>query len=653
MLCGNTYIEGLKNVSLTGWDRGSFLFMKRFSQTIKVVLALFVAVFANGTLSTVVAAATPPDNTTTNITEVVTPPEEAIEPQEVVPGTEPALPAAPLLMQTESQFSSFGWPHYPPQDTLVVPVEPTIKDICGDEGDQYTIPTVVGVEYWLEKSGPDMRLTDGQTYNTNGASSVTIIAKAKHGYVFANNKDEKSWKLNFSDKCTICHRTASVGNPYVQIEVDDSAINGYGNGDHYLEHTGPVFPAVGVDGKWGDIIPPLPGEHNGRNWGAGQTIYNNDCIVPVELEVTPGPCTYYNTTSSVTIDLSGTAKNTTLVVKNSSGSVIKEWEIKTNNDGNVTSPSLPVQLSGLSAGAYTVEVVSTKDGVIATSSFTIELCYYTATPQEPKKLDLCYGDKDKIYIRDTEGVIYKVNDVEMSGWVKYEGEALVITAWAAPGYVLDAEAIATWTFDGSDFTNEQCLTITKTGKVASDTNHDGIIGVGDTVTWEITVTNTSDSECESFYVTVDDENATLENEGYIGYLGVGEHKTLTATSIITVADLQACKVTNTVIFSGWRAYKTRDIAETLRLSVSDEESSPLATGSATAEYTLICPTPGSGSGGTISVEGVSTTVPATIPATGSDSQGNPMFIILASIIAYGATFFLQQRRSLYAAARNK
>ena len=39
-------------------------------------------------------------------------------------------------------------------------------------------------------------------------------------------------------KVTICHRTNSNSNPYVQIEVAQSAVDGVSNGDHFLEHVG-------------------------------------------------------------------------------------------------------------------------------------------------------------------------------------------------------------------------------------------------------------------------------------------------------------------------------------------------------------------------------------------------------------------------------
>lgn len=90
-----------------------------------------------------------------------------------------------------------------------------------------------------------------------------------------------------NDDVTICHATNSVTNPYEQKTVDDSAVNGIGGGDHYLEHKGAVFNTSMHNGDhWGDIIPPLPGVHSGLNWDAqGQLIWNNDCSVKSSIKV--------------------------------------------------------------------------------------------------------------------------------------------------------------------------------------------------------------------------------------------------------------------------------------------------------------------------------------------------------------------------------
>src|SRR6185503_1075203 len=69
-------------------------------------------------------------------------------------------------------------------------------------------------------------------------------------------------------RVTICHRTNSVTNPYVKITVDEASVDGNegndnGQGDHLLEHLGPVFdannppPPPHNGDQWGDIIPPF------------------------------------------------------------------------------------------------------------------------------------------------------------------------------------------------------------------------------------------------------------------------------------------------------------------------------------------------------------------------------------------------------------
>jgi hypothetical protein len=97
-----------------------------------------------------------------------------------------------------------------------------------------------------------------------------------------------------NDKVTICHRRAAVTNPYgpQAITVDQSSIfnngivpNGHGT------HTGPIFPATGPDGKWGDIIPPFDG-YPGQNFTAeGQAILANNCQIPGPPPTTGPPGT--------------------------------------------------------------------------------------------------------------------------------------------------------------------------------------------------------------------------------------------------------------------------------------------------------------------------------------------------------------------------
>lgn len=98
------------------------------------------------------------------------------------------------------------------------------------------------------------------------------------------------------DKVKICHRTDAQSNPYIEETVDQDSVDGNldndnGKGDHYAEHTGPVWYEGIEDHSWGDIIPPIEGVHDGLNWTPeGQAFYNNGCnaLVPTETpEATP------------------------------------------------------------------------------------------------------------------------------------------------------------------------------------------------------------------------------------------------------------------------------------------------------------------------------------------------------------------------------
>jgi hypothetical protein len=100
-----------------------------------------------------------------------------------------------------------------------------------------------------------------------------------------------------SANVTICHRTNSDTNPYVQITVDESAVDGLGGGsDHLGAHTGPVWDSTlkAQHIKWGDIIPPFDMNGDPRpdqtliaNWPAGQAIFENGCapLAPPEPEL--------------------------------------------------------------------------------------------------------------------------------------------------------------------------------------------------------------------------------------------------------------------------------------------------------------------------------------------------------------------------------
>jgi uncharacterized repeat protein (TIGR01451 family) len=91
-------------------------------------------------------------------------------------------------------------------------------------------------------------------------------------------------------KIRICHATDSNAHPYVDPVVNISS-SGHLQGGHDTEHLGPLWPATGDDGKWGDIIPPYTyGDfvYEGHNWtDEGQAIYNAGCKTPDETEHDP------------------------------------------------------------------------------------------------------------------------------------------------------------------------------------------------------------------------------------------------------------------------------------------------------------------------------------------------------------------------------
>lgn len=293
----------------------------------------------------------------------------------------------------------------------------------------------------------------------------------------------------------------------------------------------------------------------------------------------------------------------------------------------------------LSEGEHSIVIYA--DGVIiASSTFAIDCVQdITVTPTPPAAFDRCYSNVDSVRIPKTEGVAYLINGVDASDeFVEYNGTAIVVTPIAKAGYVLTSNTPESWTFNATNFTNKNCITVTKTGMTPTDTNGDGVLSVGDLVTWTITVTNTSsEAIADWFYITASDPGTTLENNGLIGVLDAGKSASLTATKALTASDLAACKVSNTANYDVWFNYF--------------EDGTPynhLQNGTASALVNFTCPTPGSGSSTTTTATPVlvSTSLPAQLPATGPTSIRTPIMIILAGILAYGAAFFMQNRRNI-------
>lgn len=162
------------------------------------------------------------------------------------------------------------------------------------------------------------------------------------------------------DQVTICHRTNSNSNPYVQNTPD---VSGVLNG-HADQHTGPVWdPTLKAQHiKWGDVIPPFdytqgPGvlHFDGLNWTTeGQALYKNDCQ-PLE----PPPEQQYGSIT-VTKVVSGLP----LVGNPVGGTVPDGFTVHVScDDGTEQDVTFPV-----SGGAGTPATI---DGIEAGSSCTV------------------------------------------------------------------------------------------------------------------------------------------------------------------------------------------------------------------------------------------------------------------------------------------
>src|SRR4029078_3770360 len=81
-----------------------------------------------------------------------------------------------------------------------------------------------------------------------------------------------------SEKVAYCDRTTSLVKPYRLVTSAPDSIVAEGHGSH----TGPVFPAFGPDGQWGDIIPPFDYDNGqqhfaGLNWPGGSAVLDAAC----------------------------------------------------------------------------------------------------------------------------------------------------------------------------------------------------------------------------------------------------------------------------------------------------------------------------------------------------------------------------------------
>ncbi|TAL14140.1 hypothetical protein EPN95_04000 [Patescibacteria group bacterium] len=303
-------------------------------------------------------------------------------------------------------------------------------------------------------------------------------------------------------KITICHRTDSVTNPYDSISVDVSAADG-GNdhGDHYSEHQGPLASSQtyaqtlkNAHQDWGDIIPPVPGHHNGLNWTTlGQAMYNNDCNYVTQVE--PTAPTFVDPTCDS--DGSYTIPTKTGVV------------YKINGNSNPTPAGTYTATNGQTV---TINAYATNSGYLLTGTvtWTHTFAIKGECTTEVSTVDVTFVDptcdtSGSYTIPTKTGVVYKINgNIVTAGTYKVEpGDSVTVNAFpASSAYTLTGTT--TWSHDFT--TPEDCntnetvanihygvacsdkgavVTLTNDGTAAGDATVNGeviTVGIGATVT---------------------------------------------------------------------------------------------------------------------------------------------------------------------------
>jgi LPXTG-motif cell wall-anchored protein len=172
---------------------------------------------------------------------------------------------------------------------------------------------------------------------------------------------------NPEHQVTLCHRTDSYSNPYVEITVDVASVL---NTEGHDSHNGPVFyPEIPKHTEWGDIIPAFdfgPGEqYAGKNLPEGQAILDAGCVVESATTTTS------ESTTSTSEGSTTTSESTTSTTE---GSTTTEASTTTSDSSTTTSTTdRPI----------TTEATPVSDQGITTGSSTSTPVQGAVTPVEP------------------------------------------------------------------------------------------------------------------------------------------------------------------------------------------------------------------------------------------------------------------------------
>lgn len=366
--------------------------MKRFSQTLRISLALFLAMFSTSALPTASAYALED----VIAEQAVTEPTEAVE---------------------------------------IPPAEPVVEDAIDTPGIE--VPVV---------ENPDVTPAEQIVQEVPFEAPQLFAADNSRQAKPDKEKEEDEEDAVVEPKVTICHRTASYTNPYVELTVDQNAIDGLaGNSgneaDHYGEHKGPLFSSsLPKHTEWGDIIPAITGVHSGQNLAdGGQALLENGCTVAVELEVEVAACVIGDSTNgSLTIWVYGSAKGSKVSV------IMGEDDIATFNNVNENT-DMPLQVTGLGAGDYTVTLTKGNDDPIS-KTVSIEECDAVEIPLPVPTVDNPCGARNAAWVVPV--------DTDQYTWELTEGNELVVTT--IPPYVFPNEKNS-YNYGTPEDDNEPCV----------------------------------------------------------------------------------------------------------------------------------------------------------------------------------------------------
>lgn len=548
--------------------------------------------------------------------------------------------------------------------TPATPAIPALNDFCGTDNDTITLPQNAG------------GVTYTQSVKNGNTIVVTATPDASHtlavgttGYILQTD-GSATYSVTFTDNAPCPPTPVTPGTPTATDQC------GTKNDTYTLPTTDHVtYTAV----KHGTTVTvtatPDTGyilqlmSHSGwtlhHNGTASYTISfsSKPCPPqnPIVVVSTPDTCVEYGAKDgTVSVQITNPNDNT------------KTYRIAVgyaNQDVTVPANSTTtVSFDHLGAGTYTVRVFETTYSqylwltpfpwkLVDTETITLKSCPPTpVTPVTPQFYDYC-NTSDYVYIPYAKGVVYEINGHKVhAGYHKITNSGAVTVTAEVYGhkYVLADGATSSWSFT---FTDAGCLSISKKFISFTDTNRDGRTDYGDTANWEITVTNTANSAdtnaartYQNFTVQVADPGATLENGGYIASLAPGESTTLTATSVLTstAGPVQTiCTVSNTATFSAQFAQREEELSTFF--TTQNHEWSPL-TGSASADATFACPTPGKGGieptpPPTTPKPATPAALPAELPHTGP--SGGYLFLIagiFTAIMTYGVLYFAQPKK---------